>query len=303
MQAEHRADEPCGHRLDAAALARTIARLSAAGQAPWLHEEAARRMAERLPLVKLQPQRVLDWSGPLGGSERLLQQAYPQALQQFVAAAGAPSVAPVRGGLARWWPWRLAARQALAAAEAEPGTVQLLWSNMLLHAVDDPTPLLAQWQRALATGGFLMFSTLGPGTLPELRDLYRDQGWGEPMAPFIDMHDLGDMLVRAGFADPVMDQEQVTLTWPDTLALQGELRGLGANVSPRRHAGLRTPRWRQRLLAALGAKAVDGRPSLSFELVYGHAFKAAPRAPVQAEARVSLEDMRTQLRHGKPSPT
>ena len=303
MQAEHRADEPGGPRLDAVALVRAATRLAATGAVPWLHGEAARRMAERLPLVKLQPQRVLDWSGPLGGSEELLRQAYPQARQQWVQVDGLPPVAPRPVGAARWWPWRRAGREALAAADAEPGAAQLLWSNMLLQACDDPAPLLGQWQRVLATGGFLMFSTLGPGSLPELRDLYREQGWGEPMVPFIDMHDLGDLLVRAGFADPVMDQEQLTLTWPDAQALLSELRGLGANLSPRRHAGLRTPRWRQRLLAALAAKAVDGRPRLSFELVYGHAFKAAPRTAVQAEARVSLEDMRTQLRQGKLPPT
>ena len=162
---------------------------------------------------------------------------------------------------------------------------------------------MLQWQRALAVGGFLMFSTLGPGSLPELRATYREQGWGEPMLPFIDMHDLGDMLVHAGFADPVMDQELVTLTWPDSEALLRELHGLGANVSPRRHAGLRTPRWRRRLLAALAEQAVDGRPHLTFELVYGHAFKAAPRARVQAQTSLSLDDMRSMIRTGKPPPT
>jgi len=303
MQAEHRADEPRGLRLDAVALARTAARLSAAGAVPWLHGEAARRMAERLPLVKLQPQRLLDWSGPLGGSERLLRQVYPQAQQQHVLVDGLPHGATPRGGSARWRLWRRAEREAVAAAAVAPGAAQLLWSNMLLHACDDPAPLLAQWQRALATGGFLMFSTLGPGSLPELREIYRDEGWGDPLVPCIDMHDLGDMLVHAGFADPVMDQEQLTLTWPDADALLRELRGLGANLSPRRHPGLRTPRWRQRLVAALGARAADGRPRLSFELVYGHAFKAAPRTLVQAEAKVSLEEMRAQLRHGKPAPT
>lgn len=303
MQAEHRADDPRGPRLDAAALARTAARLTASGQVPWLHGEAARRMAERLPLVKLQPQRVLDWSGPLGGSEALLRQAYPQAQQQFVIVDRVSQAAPQRGAARPWWPWRRAARVPVAAAEVETGAAQLLWSNMLLQACEDPAPLLAQWQRALANGGFLMFSTLGPGSLPELRAIYRDHGWGEPLVPFIDMHDVGDMLVRAGFADPVMDQEQLTLSWPDADALLRELRGLGANLSPRRHPGLRTPRWRQRLVAALGAGAVDGRPRLSFELVYGHAFKAAPRAAVQAEATVSLDEMRAQLRHGRPTPT
>lgn len=302
MQAERSAVGPQGPRVDAVALARTVARLCAAGRVPWLHEEAARRMADRLPLMKLQPQQVLDWSGPLGGSESLLRQAYPQAQQLAVLMADLPAPAvPQR----RWWNWRPAASRLTPVADTAvtAGGAQLLWSNMLLHGCSDPQPLFEQWQRALAVGGFLMFSTLGPGSLPELRAIHRAQGWGEPWVPFVDMHDLGDMLVHAGFADPVMDQELLTLTWPDAEALLRELRGLGANLSPQRHAGLRTPRWRERLVAALQAQAVDGRPRLTFELVYGHAFKAAPRARVQAETALSLDDMRSLIRAGKPAPT
>lgn len=302
MQAERSDGGATDPRVDAVALARTVARLCAAAKVPWLHEEAARRMADRLPLMKLQPQRVLDWSGPLGGSDSLLQQAYPQAQRRAVLMGGWPApAAPAR----RRWTWRRTASSVVPVPESEvpAGEGQLLWSNMLLHGRSDPQPLFGQWQRALAVGGFLMFSTLGPGSLPELRSIHRAQGWGEPWVPFIDMHDLGDMLVHAGFADPVMDQELLTLTWPDADALLRELRGLGANVSPRRHAGLRTPRWRERLVAALQAQAVDGRPRLTFELVYGHAFKAAPRAPVQAQTALSLDDMRSLIRAGKPSPT
>ncbi|MCC7100000.1 MAG: biotin synthase, partial [Rubrivivax sp.] len=173
----------------------------------------------------------------------------------------------------------------LAEGEVPAGAAQLVWSNMLLQAIADPRPLLARWHEALAVEGFLMFATLGPGSLPELRAIYRAERWGEPMQAFVDMHDLGDMLVFAGFADPVMDQEILTLTWPDVPALLAELRALGANLSPRRHQGLRTPRWRERLQQALATTAQDGRPRLSFELVYGHAFKAAPRAPVQLSKR------------------
>ena len=111
------------------------------------------------------------------------------------------------------------------------------------------------------------------------------------------MHDLGDMLVQAGFADPVMDQETLTLTWENPRALLAELRSLGGNASPTRWPGLRTPRWRERLHAALQSLAgLDGRLRLSFEIVYGHAFKAPPRAPLSSGTAVSLEDMRAMVR-------
>ncbi len=269
-------------RLDEVARMRTLARLCAAAEPPWLHGEAARRMGERLVLIRRRPERILDWSGPLGASGEVLRAAYPEVNAVRVAVADMPradrqTAAAVRG----FWPWRRAATREVAEVDLMPGAADLVWSNMLLHYGQDPRALFARWQQALAVEGFLMFSTLGPGSLPELRTLHRARRWGEAMAPFIDMHDLGDMLVQARFADPVMDQEMVTLTWPDGPALLRELRQLGANLSPIRHPGLRTPRWRERLHEALCAGASDGRPRLSFELVYGHAFKTAPSPPVQ----------------------
>jgi malonyl-CoA O-methyltransferase len=152
----------------------------------------------------------------------------------------------------------------------------------------------------LAVDGFLMFSTLGPGTLSRLQALYRAQGWPPPLAPFVDMHDLGDMLIEAGFADPVMDQETVTLTWSTPEALLAELRQLGGNLALGRHAGLRTPRWRQHLMQTLRDLAgPDGRLGLDFEIVYGHAVKPVPRARVAAETQVPLADLRAMVKSGR----
>ena len=168
---------------------------------------------------------------------------------------------------------------------------------MMLHAVPDPERVMQQWRRALAVDGFLMFSTLGPDTLAGMRALYSGAGWGMAHAPFTDMHDLGDMLVGAGFADPVMDQERLTLTWATPEALLAELRTLGTNADPARFGGLRTPRWRTRLLGALRERAgSDGRIALEFELVYGHAFNPLPRAKVTGETHVPLDDLRAMVR-------
>jgi malonyl-CoA O-methyltransferase len=119
------------------------------------------------------------------------------------------------------------------------------------------------------------------------------------MADLVDMHDLGDMLVHAGFADPVMDQVALTLTWASPEALLTELRSLGSNAHPQRFAGLRTPRWRDRLHAALRERAgADGRISMTFEVVYGHAFKPPPRVKLRDEAHISLQDMKAMVRGG-----
>jgi malonyl-CoA O-methyltransferase len=281
---------------DSAALARAVQRQALAAQAPWLHGEVARRMAERLPVVKLKPALLIDWWSASGASRELLRAAYPKAriLGVEAAAAMARPAAP-------WW--QQIVRRAPVSVEAvalQPGAAQLVWANMVLHAVPDPGALMAQWRRALAVDGFLMLSTLGPDTLRTLRDIYREAGWGLAHAAFTDMHDLGDMLVQAGFADPVMDQERLTLTWSTPEALLGELRTLGANADPARFAGLRTPRWRQHLLGALRERAAaDGRIALEFELVYGHAFNAPPRIKVAGETRVALDELRTMARSGR----
>ncbi|MDZ5456476.1 methyltransferase domain-containing protein [Azohydromonas lata] len=293
-------DSTPSRAFDTRAAQRAVRRMAAAEQPPWLHAEAARRMAERLPMIRRTPQTVLQWSSFLGASEAVLRDAYPQARllavepAEVLEARSVPVPAP-------WWsPKRWAGPAAVTLLDEQavaPGSAELLWSNMALHGEADPTALLARWHAALAVDGFLMFSTFGAGTLAELRGLYRERGWGSPMADFVDMHDLGDMLVHAGFADPVMDQETVRLTWADAAALLAELRGLGANADPRRVPGLRTPRWQARLGEALQALAgTHGRPVLSFELVYGHAFKAAPRPRVAERTEVGLEEMRQMVR-------
>jgi malonyl-CoA O-methyltransferase len=288
---------PTLRRIDGAALARHARRMAAAPGAPWLHEEVARRMGERLALTRLQPGRIADWWAHAGGGAAVLRRTYPDAAWQAVE----PVVATARIRPGRWWDprrWARAAPPPMVADALEDGSVELVWANMMLHAEADPLATMRRWHRALAVDGFLMFSTLGPGSLLPLRALYGAAGWGPPMAPLTDMHDLGDMLVEAGFAGPVMDQETVTLTWRDGAAALAELRQLGGNADPARAPGLRTPRWRERLLSGLErhARGRDGRIELGFEVVYGHAFKPPPRARVAPESSVALADLRAAAR-------
>jgi len=291
--------------VDAMALARIVRRLAAAPAAPWLHTEVARRMAQRLPWILRQPQTVLQWWGAVGGDDAVLAVAYPEAQRVSVEPDAATASRRAAAARAPWWSarrWAGGGPAFVVEGDRLPAA-QLLWANMALHWVPDPRAQLLRWQRLLADDGFLMFSTFGCATLAALPGLYRDLGWPAPAAAFVDMHDLGDMLVQAGFADPVMDQELLTLTWPDAAAALAELRGLGGNAAAQRHAGLRTPRWRQRLLDALGAQRdAQGRVRLSFELVYGHAFNAPMRVKLAARTEVSLADFRAMTRRGGNQP-
>ncbi len=158
--------------------------------------------------------------------------------------------------------WRRMTAPALHQGPLPQGAVQMLWANMALHMSPQPQVLIGQWHRALAPEGFLMFSCLGPDTLRELRTLYRALGWPPSGHDFTDMHDWGDMLVHAGFAEPVMDMERITLTWETPARLLDELRELGANLHPARFAALRGRRWRERLDAELaGGPAPARRPT------------------------------------------
>lgn len=289
--------------VDPRALQRISSRLAHAAEPPWLHQEAARRMAERLAVVRRQPAAVIDWSGHAGAGHELLAAAYPQARQLSVEPDATARDARRVRMRAPWWSprrWRDGPGEVLLPDEVPAAAGELLWANMTLHLEPDPPALMARWHRALAADGFLMFTTLGPGTLESLSAIYRQAGWPPPFAPFVDMHDLGDMLVEAGFADPVMDQEVLTLTWPDAGALLSELRSLGGNAHPQRHAALRTPRWRAALQERLGTTAgSDGRPRLQFELVYGHAFRVLRGPRVAEQTSVPLDEMRAMMRRAR----
>jgi len=180
--------------------------------------------------------------------------------------------------------------------------VQMLWANMVLHAQVHPQETLRQWHRHVQVDGFLMFSCLGPDSLRELRQLYTEQGWSAPCHDFTDMHDWGDMLVQAGFAEPVMDMERIRLTFATPQRLLQELAELGCNLHPQRFPALRGRHWRRRLHEVLQDKLGEpdegGQLALTFEIIYGHAYKPKPRVRVSASSAVSLEDMRAMLREG-----
>jgi malonyl-CoA O-methyltransferase len=274
-------------------------------ESPWLHEEVARRMQERLDWIKSQPTSWVHWEPERGGMavQALLQQRYPDAQCYLAHALEGQAQAAIKKIVKPWWHpsrWGRAARRADALPE---GGVQMLWANMALHMAADPQSLITRWHRALAVDGFLMFSCLGPDTLRQLRALYRALGWPAPAHEFTDMHDWGDMLVQAGFAEPVMDMERIELTFATPERLLQELRELGRNLHLARFPGLRGRAWRERLYQALARELADptegGRLKLTFEIVYGHAFKPQPRIGMASNTVVPLEEMRQVLRGRK----
>jgi malonyl-CoA O-methyltransferase len=272
---------------------------------PWLHEEVARRMEERLQWIVKIPQRWLHWAPLRGGlqAQELLAKRYPKS-ECFVIETPVERAQAAHKLIAKdWWnpgAWR--ARAVRFELPAQP--VDMLWANMALHMEPDPLALIERWHSLVDADGFVMFSCLGPDTLRQLRAVYAEMGWPPAAHEFTDMHDWGDMLARVGFAEPVMDMEHITLTFTSAERLLAELRELGRNLHPARFAGLRGRGWRERLLSAITQKMGNpmegGRLELTFEIIYGHAFKPQPRMPVQPQTTVTLDAMRKALRQGKP---
>jgi len=151
-------------------------------------------------------------------------------------------------------------------------SLDLVFSNMALHWARDPLAVLREVRRVLCVDGLLLFSTLGPDTLKELR-----AAAGAPRVhAFHDMHDLGDMLVAAGFAAPVMDREPISLVYADARALLADLQGSGQTCAlETRLRGLSGRKFRAALHAGLERERREGRLPVSYEVLYGHAWKPA----------------------------
>ena len=271
---------------------------------PWLHEEIASRMLDRLQWIKLQPHAWAHWGAVRGGlqNHQKLAEKYQKSLCFIVETQQIRALSAIKNIAYRWWRPAGWFRPAARFEVPPPASVDMLWANMALHEAADPQALLGQWHSALKVGGFLMFSCLGPDTAIELRELYKQLGWPPAGHDLTDMHDWGDMLVQAGFAEPVMDMERITLTYETPARLLQELTELGRNFHPARFAGLRGRQWRGKLESALAERlktGPDGRLSLTFEVIYGHALKAQPKVKVSAMSSVSVRDMRSMLGIGQ----
>ena len=152
-------------------------------------------------------------------------------------------------------------------------SVNLVWSSLALQWAQDLEATLKGLYRVLAPGGLLMFATFGPDTLKELRTAFAAVDDAPHVNRFTDLHDIGDMLVNAGFASPVMEMEMLTLTYTDLKSLMRDLKGIGAhNAAAARRRGLLGKTAWARLEKAYETHRLEGRLPATFEVIYGHAW-------------------------------
>jgi malonyl-CoA O-methyltransferase len=290
------------HSLDKSWIRRSFDRASGTyDAAAVLQTEVRNLLLDRLDLTDLSPRLVVDAGAGTGHGGRALKRRYPGA--HVIALDSSFGMLSAAG---RQQSWLRPFARLCADAERLPlpdASVDLIVSNFMLQW-SDPEAVFAEFRRVLAPRGFLSFTTLGPDTLRELRDAWREAGHRQAgsqarVIPFIDMHDIGDALVRAGFAAPVLDVDRYTLTYTDVRRLAEDLKAMGArNATAGRPKGLTGPRQFAAMQAAYEAYRIDGRLPATYVVVFGQAWApaAAERRSNLASTHVSLDDVKRQLR-------
>jgi malonyl-CoA O-methyltransferase len=262
-----------------------------------LHKEVRANLLERLQLTALAPRVVLDAGAGTAHASRVLKRRYPKAL--VIALDSSMGMLKAARAQASWLrPFR----RVCADAELLPladASVDLIVSNLMLQWCN-PDAVFAEFRRVLAPQGLLAFSTLGPDTLRELRSAWRRADLGTHVQTFIDMHDLGDALVRNGFVAPVLDVERLTLEYQQVQQMAADLKATGAhNASTDRAKGLTGPRKYAAMRREYESFRREGRLPATYEVVFAHAW--VPQAPARRssqadDATVSLEEIKRQLR-------
>jgi len=269
-----------------------------------LQRDTADEMLERLELVKIEPKQILDLGTGTGRNLNLLQQRYPAAQQ--VAVDIAPAMLQharqryrADQGLRRWLPGHKSPLFIAGDAEQLPladNSVDLVYANLALQWCD-LTPAFTEIQRVLRPGGLLMFSTLGPDTLQELRQSWAAVDNYPHINVFLDMHDVAEAMFAAGLSEPVLDSDRHSLLYPDLLSMMRDLQQLGArNVNQGRRRGLTGKNTLKKVTAASEQFRVNGQLPATYEVIYGHAW-AGEKSQVNENGcvSISLDQLRKNL--------
>lgn len=234
-----------------------------------LQREVNERLLSRLDYIRLRPESVLDLGAGTGGGSIALQKRYPKA-RVWALDFAQPMLLELKRRAGFW----RRPRSVCAKAEALPfrdNSMDLIFSSLTLQWCGDLAAVFGECRRVLKPGGAFLFATLGPDTLRELRESWATVDRMEHVNAFVDMHDVGDLLVAAGFADPVLDVERITMTYRDLMKMLRELKQLGANTVLGRHVSGLTGKHRFAAMCETYKRlyAVDGRYPATYEVVYG----------------------------------
>jgi malonyl-CoA O-methyltransferase len=257
-----------------------------------LQREIGDRMLERLEYINYTPGLILDVGAGTGYCTTLLQKKFPKA-HMLALDIAQPMLTHARNRSSLWSRLRNRTDYLCADAEALPladRSVDMVFSNLTLQWVNQLEHTLQEFARVLRPGGMILFSTFGPDTLKELHAAWLSVDRYSHVNAFIDLHDIGDAMMRARLAEPVMDAERLTMTYPDVYKLMRDLKTIGAhNVTLQRNKGLTGKARFRQLESEYEQFRRDGVLPVSYEVIYGHAW--APLAQAPGVVSVSLDQV------------
>ncbi|MGD9583770.1 MAG: malonyl-ACP O-methyltransferase BioC [Lysobacterales bacterium] len=268
------------------------------------------QLLERVGELPLQPARILDVGAGTGRAAAALRRRFTRA--ETIALDLALPMLKVAARRVGWWrPFRRVCADANALPIAD-GSIDLLFSNLCLQWCEDLPRVFAEFRRVLRPGGWLLMSSFGPDTLIELRHSFAAVDGDPHINRFLDLHELGDALLAAGFKDPMLDVERLRIGYPDVPALMRELKGIGAgNADRERRRGLTGRRRMQRVFGHYETlRGEDGQLPASYEINFAQAIAPDSHVPRREHgmeiASVSLDALRATLpktkdRGGSPS--
>jgi malonyl-CoA O-methyltransferase len=263
-------------------------------EAAVLQREVNQHLLERLDYIKHQPRLILDVGAGTGYATHSLQKVYPKAtLYALDIAFPMLNIARSRTKFFT----KLKKRIKFINAEAEKlpfsdNSVDMIYSNLTLQWVNDLDTALAEFARILKPGGMLLFTTFGPDTLKELRDSWRTVDAYTHVNQFLDMHDIGDAILRARLAEPVMDVENFTLTYKNVFKLMRDLKAIGAhNVTSARAKGLTGKSHFKSFEQEYEKYRNDGLLPATYEVVYGHAWKPSNQTAQSTSINISVDNI------------
>jgi malonyl-CoA O-methyltransferase len=249
-----------------------------------LQREIESRLLERIEFQRVEPEVILDLGCGTGSASRVLSERYQQSTVvaldwSFAMLDKARQHATFGSDTAAGFSSLCADMHQLPLAS---GSVDLVVSNLALQWAYDLPAIFREFRRVMKAGAMLVFSCYGPDTLYELKQAWQAVDALQHVNDHPDMHDVGDELLVAGFREPVMDAERLTLEYPDVLSLMRELKGLGEhNVAIDRFKGLTGRKRMDGLFNAYEQFRQSDRYPASFEIIYGAAFAPAEGQPVK----------------------
>jgi malonyl-CoA O-methyltransferase len=259
-------------------------------QAAVLQKEVCSRLIEKLDVVRLSPEWILDAGTGTGEAVKPLQKRFKKADLCLLDLSERMLDKAVKQGVLFRKPHAVCGD--IESLPFTDDSFELVFSNLAMQWCNDIDTVLAEFKRVLKPGGLLVFTTFGPDTLKELRSSWQQVDDAVHVNAFLDMHDIGDALLQGGYAEPVMEAELITVNYQEVGTLMQDLRDIGANVTANGHRqGLLTRNMLARLGEAYERFRKDGVLPASYEVVYGHAWmpEESTSSSGSREVQVTLE--------------